>query len=626
MWRPVAATGAPVATACESRMPAAGFGAKTHTLSTFHPANLKFTMSTPTGRFLYQTARVFASGAFFFLGFPFSEARGTQAVPRSAGELFQMSLPGYTAAAAGVGATGKRMATWEPTSPCGPQQNRLVLIAGMDRPATGNAVRSTTAALEFLQWWASAEAAPARALWQVAVLPEVYSEGAGTEPPVFPPVKGYFNDAADPEARYLWRWSAMNEPDLVVELRTGERPVRAANAAAKALFADAADTTPGEFVAALGTGSPSGLPPVPALRLEDTSERLQKTLRELVSKPLPHSALRAALEMRAAREPLAIARLLAGRYPASPGMSYIPALAWTGALRVSRLTGDPVYREKAVAQMQPFLSGEKPAIGKTPNLPSLAGHLAFSEWAREEGRRDAGDLALKAADHLLLGPDAPEIVPHGTRWTDDMFMASAVLARAAGATGDAKYAEATERLLTSYAKRLQRADGVFMHVESSPFAWGRGNGFAAFGLMEALTYLPQNRGERAVLLEIFRKHMKGLLAHQSPDGSWRQVIDEPGAYREFTATAMLTTAMARGIRLGWIERATFLPVVERGWRAVAVRVGEDGALVDVCTGTGAKKDCELSHYLQRDAIFGADDRGGAMGLSAALEILALRNP
>jgi rhamnogalacturonyl hydrolase YesR len=118
--------------------------------------------------------------------------------------------------------------------------------------------------------------------------------------------------------------------------------------------------------------------------------------------------------------------------------------------------------------------------------------------------------------------------------------------------------------------------------------------------------------------------MKGLIAHQSPDGSWRQVIDAPGAYREFTATAMLTTALARGIRLGWIERETFLPAVERGWRAVAVRVAEDGSLVDVCTGTGAKQDCDISYYLHRDAIFGADDRGGAMGLTAALEMLELR--
>jgi rhamnogalacturonyl hydrolase YesR len=119
--------------------------------------------------------------------------------------------------------------------------------------------------------------------------------------------------------------------------------------------------------------------------------------------------------------------------------------------------------------------------------------------------------------------------------------------------------------------------------------------------------------------------MRGLLQHQSADGSWRQVIDHPGAYREFTATAMITTAMARGVRLGWLETKDFAPAVERGWHAVAARISEKGSLVDVCTGTGAKKDCDVSHYLHRDAIFGADDRGGAMALTAALEMVALRD-
>ena len=49
--------------------------------------------------------------------------------------------------------------------------------------------------------------------------------------------------------------------------------------------------------------------------------------------------------------------------------------------------------------------------------------------------------------------------------------------------------------------------------------------------------------------------MAAIKAQQAPDGMWRQVIDDPAAYREETATAMLLTAMARGIRLGWIDRS-----------------------------------------------------------------------
>ena len=438
-------------------------------------------------------------------------------------------------------------------------------------------------------------------------------------------MKGFFNDPVAPESRALWRWSAMSSPDLVVDLRDAPAASSFANSHAAPLFPNAKPAAEQELVTALGSDSPSGIAAVPAVRIEGTADQLATALRDLVGRKLPHSKLRDALEQRANRDPLEVARILAAKYPQSPGMSYIPALAWSGAIQLSQLTGDPAFRQKALSQMTPFLDGSKPALAEKANLPSIAGHLAFSDLARMESSQNAAALARTAAEHLLRTASPTELVPSATKWTDDMFMATSVLARVAGQTNDAACVERTQRLLETYAVRLQREDGIFIHVESSPFAWGRGNGFAAFGLMDALTHLPKEADRRDALLERFRKQMLGLIKHQSPDGSWRQVVDEPGAYRELTVTAMVTTAMARGIRLGWLDQATFLPVVERGWRAVSVRVAPDASLIDVCTGTGAKRDCDKSHYLHRDAIFGPDDRGGAMALTAALEIHALRS-
>ena len=45
--------------------------------------------------------------------------------------------------------------------------------------------------------------------------------------------------------------------------------------------------------------------------------------------------------------------------------------------------------------------------------------------------------------------------------------------------------------------------------------------------------------------------------------------------------------------------------------------------MDVCTGTGAGQNATREYYLNRPAIFGRDDRGGAMALTAALEMHAL---
>ena len=102
-------------------------------------------------------------------------------------------------------------------------------------------------------------------------------------------------------------------------------------------------------------------------------------------------------------------------------------------------------------------------------------------------------------------------------------------------------------------------------------------------------------------------------------GCWHQVIDHPESYDEYSCTCMIGCAMQRGIRRGWLARNDYQPCVERAWRSVKERTSADGRLVNVCTGTGKQK--TLRDYLQRPAINGRDDRGGAMGLLFAIELL-----
>ncbi|MEC9241091.1 MAG: glycoside hydrolase family 88 protein, partial [Gemmatimonadota bacterium] len=204
-----------------------------------------------------------------------------------------------------------------------------------------------------------------------------------------------------------------------------------------------------------------------------------------------------------------------------------------------------------------------------------------------------------------------------TGWTDDMFMATSLLSRVGGRTGDARYGATVGRLLTSYAESLQRSDGLFVHSARGPHAWGRANGFAILGLTEALTFLPDDWADRARVLDIYRRHAEVLLRHQAPDGMWQQVVDEPGSYRELTVTSMTLVALARGVRLGWLDDS-YRPVIDRAWRGVAAHVAEDGAVVDASTSTGAGE--TKQYYLDRTAVFGPDERGGAMALWAAVEI------
>ena len=475
-------------------------------------------------------------------------------------------------------------------------QLRLVIVGGLDGDSRGAA-----AALAAVRWLKTAAPKATRDRWIAAVLPMADPDGhARAHAFSFPPVKGFYEDSEQPESRYVWRWAAYQAPDLLVEIR-GD--------------GGSADA-PGSLTAALRDDRAAGLGRTNTAVLAASAPAAD--LGKLLATVGERSPLHDAILARSTRQPIDVAKLLAARYPAAPSISYIPALAWIKTLDLATLTHDETLRAKVQTQIQPWLSAEKLLLGDRIQLTTVAGTMVFAELAKADATNArARTLAIEGAE-AALKEKAGGLPQYGQGWTDDMFMATAILARTAGMPGRSADLDRAAQLLIAYAGRLQQPDGIFNHATDGPAAWGRGNGFAAFGLMESLTAMPATHPSRTALVAIFARQMQGLAAWQAPDGMWREVIDQPGAYREETATAMILTAMARGIRLGWIDR-TFAPNVDRAWRALAAHVTADGALIDVCSGTGAGP--TPRYYYDRPAIEGPDDRGGAMALVAAMERL-----
>jgi rhamnogalacturonyl hydrolase YesR len=491
-------------------------------------------------------------------------------------------------------------------------ERRLVLVGGLDGD-----VESARAVVEAVRWFKTAASADVRARWAVSALPLADPGGQGAARPYrFPPDDGFFDDPDRPESHYVWRWVRYQVPDLVAVVSAG----RAGGALRVTSAADAEASEPGGALAiALSSGAGElGLGSVEALQVTARATDGEALMRELLGRvPATPSALRRSLDARVNREPLAIARLLAGRYPGAAGMSYIPGVAWVHTLRLGMLTGEPAWRAKVIDHVRPWLSGDQPLVGNRVSFAGLGGAMVFAELGKE-ARAEAEAAAALTRQAVALGraETAPGQPEHGSGWTDDMFLGTIT----ASLAGDAEGLDAATRLVTDYAGRLQRPEGIFDHAPDAPVPWGRGNGFAALGLAELLTALPTAHGARSAVLDIYRRQMDGMRNHQAPDGMWFQVVDTPGSYREASVTALTVTAMARGIRQGWLD-PSFRSVVERGWRALLAHVQADGTLVDVCISTGAGP--TRRYYLDRPAVNGADDRGGALVLGAALEVHAL---
>lgn len=524
------------------------------------------------------------------------------------------------------------------------RKTRILLVAGAagDRP-------SVDAALASVRWfYKHDDAAPYRDRFVLSAIPCTNPDGLandlvrkngpeGAPGSGYPPTGTAYNSTTDPESAYVWRWVGMHAPDFVVELVSDSKDqVRIAADSlppsmkiAQAIGRDWTFAPEKSLTAQLASHPPCDTGKIPAIQLSYSSNSARSLLPRILdamtnAELAAPSDARNELSSRLGRSPTEIKNELLKHYGKQlTQIVYIQSLAVIGRMKhqefqLSDLGHEPDYAaiEEIVSV---YFSGKKTASLKSGS--DLSGHLVFSELAlRFEGekRQRYIELARRAAD-LAFNEDGSikPSMPFHNEMSDALFMGGPILAQVGKLTSEAKYFDACIKHLRFMRELDWRDDGLYRHSPLDKAAWGRGNGFPAIGVAMCLEAIPPDHPGRQELLEAFQRHMAVLAKHQDPNGSWHQVIDHPESYREFTCTCMITYAMLRGVSEGWLDAATYEPVIKRAWYAIRTRIGNDGELVDVCTGTGKQK--SLRDYYDRKAILGRDDRGGAMALLVANE-------
>ena len=461
----------------------------------------------------------------------------------------------------------------------------------------------------------------------LSAAPCVNPEGNGDQSAGFPPADGFFFDPEQPESRYLWRWVCFQAPGLALEVKAGESASWQANAAAAGLGA-ALGTDPmgqdGTLLAAIGSGNPDNLGPIPGLRLTTTPEQLPSELDRLWSAigslgaQERLSPARRVLDARRQRSYLDVARTLAAVYGHElDPVNYTQGVGISGRLRLARLDPESESPSGEIAALvSSRMSCDTPWFGVNPGGANLAGLIWAGELAEATGDDRYSRLIVDVAGRYRPGEGdgAPPPCDPDFR-TEDMFMAGAMLGRAFRQTGESRYLDLLVKFLLDAG--IQQENGLFWHCRSGPFFWGRGNGFAALGLTETLTYLPEDHPDRGALAGMCRMLLDALVRVQTPSGMLLQLLDFPGSYQEHTSTSMFGYSLARGLRLGWLD-ASYVPALESAWQGVSERVDDQGNVVDGCTGTGVQT--SVKEYLDRPAIFGFDDRTGSMALWFAVEM------
>jgi unsaturated rhamnogalacturonyl hydrolase len=168
----------------------------------------------------------------------------------------------------------------------------------------------------------------------------------------------------------------------------------------------------------------------------------------------------------------------------------------------------------------------------------------------------------------------------------------------------------------------------------SPETWGRAEGWYVMALCDVLELMPAEQAERPALEAILQRVTDALIAVQDKETHlWYQVPDragEEGNYLESTCSAMYCYAMAKGVRIGVLDKryqAEAQQVLD-GLMAHKIVRNEDGtiSLIDCCAvaglGGNPYRDGTYSYYIH-ERIREDDPKGVAPLILACLELAKL---
>ncbi len=444
----------------------------------------------------------------------------------------------------------------------------------------------------------------------------------------FPADGNYFFDPEIPESRYIWRWVSYKAPDLVIELSLGESIRIEPNEAAPVFIADMDTVSPisdDSLIGALGRKYESSPESIPGVRITGAKEQVVSKTVELLHKVVDfrgtdqslssHGA--ATIRRRRDRTAQEVSEALAAQfgYKLDSPINYIQGVGVSGRIRLAESTNQDVT-DDIFQLVDPYVDNPSSSFGDAPGSASLAGAVWADDLFRVTKDPRYKNYLLDLANRFdSSGANPP--APADPKWrTEDMFMLGSMMGRSYALTQEGQYLD----LLTKFLVEMgtQQISGLYWHDRETPFYWGRGNGFAALGLAETLTYLPQSHPLYADILLMYQKLLNGLLKYQDLSGCYHQVITLPGSYQELTSTSMIGYGIARGVKLGLLDQS-YLPTLASLWNGAKARVTQTGYVIDGCTGTGA---LETEHdYIVREALSGYDDRTGSLALWFAVEMM-----
>jgi len=350
----------------------------------------------------------------------------------------------------------------------------------------------------------------------------------------------------------------------------------------------------------------------------------------------------------------------------TPRWEYTQGLVLKAILEVWRVTGDERYWDYARAYYDGMLDeqgGIKTYVLEEYNIdrinPGKALLVLFQRTGEQRYRRALELLRRQLREHPRTSEGGfwhKKRYPH-QMWLDGLYMGAPFLAQYASVFDEpADFDDVVSQFVLMEKHARDPKTGLLYHgfdeSRKQPWAdpvtgcsasfWGRAMGWYAMGLVDTLDFIPKDHPRRGELLAILRRLSTAVVRYQDPKRQvWYQVVDQgdrPGNYLEASVSCMLSYALQKAARLGYVEAE----IGEAGRRAYQgildefVRIDDKGLvnLDHVCqvaglggdpTKDGRYRDGTFDYYVH-ERIRSNDPKGVGPFILASLEREAAAEP
>lgn len=154
--------------------------------------------------------------------------------------------------------------------------------------------------------------------------------------------------------------------------------------------------------------------------------------------------------------------------------------------------------------------------------------------------------------------------------------------------------------------------------------WSRGNGWVIAALAKVLAIIPENAPHREQYVKDLKAMAKALVPIQRADGFWNVSLHDPTNFgeKEASGTSLFVYGIAYGINNGILDKKTYLPVVEKAWKALTTESLHKDGFLGFLQSTG--KEPKDGQPLTYDKIPDFEDYGLGCFLLAGSEIYKMK--